>query len=303
MTQSALRSKNAYRLVATGKGGEAISDEVSIVLAVVAPSFTAQPESTSAAVGTQVTLTAEVSNATSYQWQYSRSGGQWTDLSEGSAFVGTKTASLTVTQSALRSKNAYRLVATGEGGEAISDEVIIALAIPAPSFTVQPESTSAAVGTQVTLTAEVSNATSYQWQYSRSGGTWTDLRESAAFVGTKTSSLIVTQSATRAKNAYRLIATGESGEAISDVVTISLVMVLSDVHFEPINSTTCKVVSYSGTASSLTIPETVEGMTVTEIGVEAFMNNTTLVSIDLPDTITVIRARAFKGCTNLSSMS
>ena len=80
--------------------------------------------------------------------------------------------------------------------------------------------------------------------------------------------------------------------------------VVSDgVTFEAITDTTCCIVSYTGSASSLTIPETVEGMTVTEIGVEAFMNNTTLVSIDLPDTITVIRARAFKGCTSLSSMS
>ena len=64
-----------------------------------------------------------------------------------------------------------------------------------------------------------------------------------------------------------------------------------------------RVKSYAGSVSSLVIPTVVEGLTVTEIGEEAFMGNTTLTSIDLPNSITVIRARAFKNCTNLSSMT
>ena len=39
------------------------------------------------------------------------------------------------------------------------------------------------------------------------------------------------------------------------------------------------------------------------IGEEPFMGNATLVSIDLPDSITAIRARAFKNCTSLSQMT
>ncbi len=64
------------------------------------------------------------------------------------------------------------------------------------------------------------------------------------------------------------------------------------------------VVSYTGSATAITIPANPrEGYTVTEIGEEAFMGNTALVSIDLPDTVTAIRARAFKGCTSLSQMN
>ena len=85
-------------------------------------------------------------------------------------------------------------------------------------------------------------------------------------------------------------------------MTVDDSIILNEVTYKPLTSTTCTVVSYSGTGSSLTIPDTVENMTVTEIGVEAFMDNKKLVSIDLPDTITVIRARAFKGCTSLSDM-
>ena len=90
----------------------------------------------------------------------------------------------------------------------------------------------------------------------------------------------------------------------SDTVTLTIdnTVVLDGVTYEPITTSTCKVVSYEGTAASLTIPETVENMTVVEIGVEAFMDNKQLMSIDLPDTITIIRARAFKGCTSRSDM-
>ena len=91
-------------------------------------------------------------------------------------------------------------------------------------------------------------------------------------------------------------------ESNGAVLSLDANIIVDGVTYAPITTTTCKVISYAGTASTLTIPETVEGMTVTEIGEQAFMNNTILVSIDLPDTITIIRARAFKGCINLSEM-
>ena len=265
--------------------------------------FDVQPESTTAAIGETATLTAEVSNATTYQWQYKRGTGNWTKLTETAAFVGVTTPSLTITQSEVRARNTYRLIATGEGGEAISNEVTVTIPVLPPVFDVQPESTTASVGETATLTAVVSNADTYQWQYKRGTGSWTNLTETAAFVGVTTPSMTVTQSTTRARNIYRLVATNEVGEAISDEVTISLGLVIDGVTYEPITTSTCRVVSYAGNASSLVIPSTVEGMTVTEIGEQAFMDNTTLVSIDLPNSITVIRARAFKNCTSLSQMT
>ena len=60
---------------------------------------------------------------------------------------------------------------------------------------------------------------------------------------------------------------------------------------------------YNGTAASVTVPAAIDGLTVVEIGASAFEGNTALTSIDLPDTIEVIGARAFANCTNLSSMN
>ena len=63
------------------------------------------------------------------------------------------------------------------------------------------------------------------------------------------------------------------------------------------------VVGYTGNYSSYAVSEVVNGKTVTEINDEAFMNNTSITSISLPNTISVIGARAFSGCTNLTQMT
>ena len=46
-----------------------------------------------------------------------------------------------------------------------------------------------------------------------------------------------------------------------------------------------------------------QNYSVTEIGPEAFMDNKAITTANLPNSITVIGARAFKGCTSLSQMT
>lgn len=55
---------------------------------------------------------------------------------------------------------------------------------------------------------------------------------------------------------------------------------------------------YTGGAE-LTIPETVDGQTVTVIGEDCFKNCTELTGVVLPSTLTEIDNRAFSGCTSL----
>ena len=151
----------------------------------------------------------------------------------------------------------------------------------------------------MTFHVGATNVASYQWQYLKNG-TW----YAASGTGNKTDTMTYVVNAVRLTFDYRCRLKDEDGNVVyTDTFKIvESAIVIDDVTYNPLTSTTCAVVSYAGTAASLTIPETVDGMTVTEIGVEAFMDNKTLTSIDLPDTITVIRARAFKGCTSLSDM-
>ena len=164
---------------------------------------------------------------------------------------------------------------------------------------------SAAKNSQVSFTIAVTDADNLQWQADKGDGKgWVNLEEGTTWQGVTTDTLTFTATNTRATYQYRCVVSNSAGSVESDVVTLTIgvIIEIDDVVYEALTDTTCKVTSYKGTSSSIVIPEMVQGMTVTEIGEEAFMNNETIVSIDLPDTVIVIRARAFKGCTQLSEM-
>lgn len=59
-----------------------------------------------------------------------------------------------------------------------------------------------------------------------------------------------------------------------------------------------KLVSYSGTDSSVTLPNT-----ITEIGSSAFEGNKNITKVVIPDSIKSIGYDAFRGCTNLNTVS
>ena len=265
--------------------------------------ITKQPEDVSAKVGETVTFTVVAENAETYQWQYSNDNGESWGNCGASLYEGVKTDTITVQFSRNRIGWLYRCVVTGGGktetseGARLSENVGVVI-------TQQPEDASAKVGETVTFTVVAENAETYQWQYSNNDGeSWGNCGASL-YEGVKTDTITVQFNRNRIGWLYRCVVTGggQTVESNGAVLSLDANIIVDGVTYAPITTTTCKVISYAGTASTLTIPETVEGMTVTEIGEQAFMNNTILVSIDLPDTITIIRARAFKGCINLSEM-
>ena len=64
------------------------------------------------------------------------------------------------------------------------------------------------------------------------------------------------------------------------------------------NNSTCTIDRYWGTSSSVTIPSKIYGYSVTKIGDTAFWNNTTLKSVNIPDSVTIVNG--FSGCSNLN---
>lgn len=60
--------------------------------------------------------------------------------------------------------------------------------------------------------------------------------------------------------------------------------------------------SYSGSESSVSIPSSIDGQTVTAIGYGAFESNQTLRSVSIPSTVTQIGQQAFSDCTSLQSV-
>ena len=205
----------------------------------------------------------------------------------------------------------FRCVLTGTDGTTQYTDVV---RIEDAGLTIinQPENAKGNVGDNVSFTVDATGVSSYQWQYSKTGtGSWKNCGEASA----KSATLEVTNIADSTKALYfRCKLTGTDGTTeYTNVVRIENANIVSEPFvFKIIEGTNnLTLIAYTGNASNVEVPGSVNGMTVTEIGVSpladgekgVFEGNTTLTSIKLPNTITAIREKSFKGCTNLSTMT
>ena len=298
--------KYTFKVVATNADGETSSDVVKVTLPVI-PEFSVQPVSQVGNIGDRITFTSDAGSDVTYQWYCSKNNGGTWNLMAGSAWNGynTRTLSFTLTQAML--KYSFKVVATNDVGSTDSDIVVVTVPT-APEFILQPVSQSAKIGDQITFTSDAGSDATYQWYCSKNnGGTW-NLMAGSAWNGYNTRTLSFTLTEATLKYTFKVVASNEIGDTDSDIVKVTLSGITIDgVTYDPITENTCEVASYAGSASALVIPQEIEDndgviYTVTQIGEEAFMDNKSLVSIDLPDTVKVIRARAFKNCSNLSEM-
>ena len=289
-------AKYYWRCVITGEDGVEVISDAATTIILQAAVITEQPQNAKGKAGDVVTFSVEAEHAESYQWQYSKNG---TDFFK-SGITGNKTDTITVNLTSTYVKYYWRCVITGEDGVEVVSDAATTIIPQAAVITAQPQNARGKVGDVVTFSVEAEHAESYQWQYSKNG---TDFFKSG-IAGNKTNTITVNLTTTYVKYYWRCVITGEDGvEVVSDAATTDEPLIINDVVYEALTDTTCRVAYYMGNASSLSIPDIVNGMTVVEIGEEAFMGNTYLTSIDLPDTIVIIRARAFKNCSNLREMN
>ena len=199
-----------------------------------------------------------------------------------------------------RLTHSYRCVLTDAQGNTLITDVVKVGAVEAFEIVTQPVNAEGALGDTVTFTVEATGVVSYQWQYCAVNSTkWVN------WAGQTTETMTLKLSTeNRMTNSYRCLLTDAQGNTLTtDVVTVTNNKIeLDGVVYEKTDDGLV-IVSYSGTEASVTIPETVEGLTVIKVGASAFEGNTTLTSIDLPDTIQVIGERAFANCTSLSTMN
>ncbi|MBQ2433503.1 MAG: leucine-rich repeat domain-containing protein, partial [Clostridia bacterium] len=66
---------------------------------------------------------------------------------------------------------------------------------------------------------------------------------------------------------------------------------------------TCRITKYSGADEFLSIPGTLDGYTVTQIGDRAFLGNDAIVTLTIPETIKYIGIDAFWHCSSLKTVT
>jgi hypothetical protein len=128
-----------------------------------------QPENTDAAVGGQISYTVKALNADTYQWYYSKDGGnKWYK----STAAGAATETLSMTVKSNNKDNRYKCRLTGAGGTVLESEIVYnEIADNALKVTDITVSDNTSDDTEsITVTAE--NAASYQWYYSKDGAKW-----------------------------------------------------------------------------------------------------------------------------------
>ncbi len=65
---------------------------------------------------------------------------------------------------------------------------------------------------------------------------------------------------------------------------------------------TISIVGYSGTEQTVTVPTTIDGKKVSTLGMNAFYNNSTVRTVNLPEGLLKINAYAFDSCSNLTTV-
>ena len=84
--------------------------------------------------------------------------------------------------------------------------------------------------------------------------------------------------------------------------TAQFISVEDDPFAAPIPKKTVTITKYTGTESTVILPNTINSWPVTKIGEAAFQDNTTITSVTIPASVTEIGSNAFAGCTNLTSV-
>ncbi|HEY5915037.1 MAG TPA: immunoglobulin domain-containing protein [Verrucomicrobiae bacterium] len=124
---------------------------------IVAPAFTAQPQSQTVVQGSNAVFTASASGTPplAFQWQF-----------QGGDLFGATASSYTVSGAQPANAGAYRVVVSNTGGSVTSAVAILAVLVP-PGIVTQPQDQAVAQGGSFSFSvvASGSDPLSYQWQF------------------------------------------------------------------------------------------------------------------------------------------
>ncbi|MDR0917664.1 MAG: leucine-rich repeat domain-containing protein, partial [Oscillospiraceae bacterium] len=85
------------------------------------------------------------------------------------------------------------------------------------------------------------------------------------------------------------------------VVVPSEIYTFGDYTYKLFTDKKAEITKYNGTSDTPVIPSTIDGYEIVSIGKGAFKNSS-LISVDIPDTVISIRDEAFMNCSNLTSI-
>ncbi|MFN8250648.1 MAG: M36 family metallopeptidase [Ferruginibacter sp.] len=170
----------------TATNGTGCTSQASVTITInQRPAVTTQPAATSVCDGTAATFTVAASGTgITYQWQESANGGTtWTTLSNGGAYSGVNTPTLTVNPvTAAMNNYRYRCVISGICTPAANSNGAVLTVKALPTVTVTPTSGCGGIAGINGLALNASGGNTYVW--SPTAGLYTDATATTAYTGT-----------------------------------------------------------------------------------------------------------------------
>ena len=165
--------------------------------------ISAQPQDVTAAVGSEAVFTVSAEgNGLTYQWQFKKPAGNWTN----SGASGCRTDTLTVTPYGSMNGYQYRCVISNANGETLHTNAVKLLI--STTITSQPKDVTAASGSTATFAVAATGAgLTYRWQFKPLGGSWSNSSAS----GCRTASLTVISYNSMNGHQYRCAITDANG--------------------------------------------------------------------------------------------
>ncbi len=157
-----------YRCVITDACGETVTSAAAALTVRAALEITAQPADVLTWPGTVTFAVKAGGDGLSYQWYYSKNGGEtWT----ASTTTAAKTASFPVNAREEINGYLYRCVITDAYGDQVTSGTAALTVRIALDITAQPEDVPTAPGAVIISVGAKGDGLTYQWYYSKDGGT------------------------------------------------------------------------------------------------------------------------------------
>ena len=186
---------------------------------------TTQPTNKSICLNASTTFTTASTAATSYQWEVSTNNGStWTSVTNNANYSGATTQTLNVNNvPSTFNKNRYRLKLTNACGDTFSNSGILTVSSGA-TITQQPTNASICKAASNVFKVTATEATTYKWQYSNDGTTWSDLTNAAPYSGVTTASMTVTNAPLALNDTkYRCVISSDCGSPVNtNAVTLTV---------------------------------------------------------------------------------
>jgi len=204
-----------YQCTINGTCGTAQSTNPVTLTISSSPSVLQNPLDLVACEGETITFSADVSGNPTYQWQISVDGGaSFSNLLNGNGYTGVNTASITINPVALGMNNTQYQLSGTACNTTVSTSAALLTVTALPSVSIIEVPPPSCPGENVSITANVMNANSLQWQVN-SGNAWIDLVNSSTYDGVTTPQLIIQNVAVSMQNAlYRLVLDGGCGSPV-----------------------------------------------------------------------------------------